>query len=302
MKKTISLCLLFLLIAPAFLLSQKISIQDSLIREINFKTNKISELNELTKKQDTIIQIINGKIIKLNTDFETANKKLEQIDDNTNQSLVSEAFKNFMFSFLYEWLGYKRDSSTSLISRLISLLGLLLTLAKIYFLFKKKDSKGARAFNKFFTVFSFLLILILIILPWSYKIIPSDNIERTVLQKVKKEAIDLNKELEQIKTAEFSVLAENISKLKQLKIDSLEFVNEQKIASIEQKISSISDSLNKKTAEINKMLKNINEVIELNHNGRYAKTGGQFVTNTLLIILLIILLSLVIRMRLKGLI
>ncbi len=70
-------------------------------------------------KIDSLTENINSQLGILQKETVTINERVKTIDGNTNDGILAEGAKNFMFTFVYELLGYKSGGSTGWFSKLV---------------------------------------------------------------------------------------------------------------------------------------------------------------------------------------
>jgi ATP-dependent Zn protease len=181
---------------------------------------------------DSTTRIIDKQLNLLTEKTEAINKRVKTIDENTNDSYLTEAAKDYSFSLIYEILGYK-SGSTNWWAKIVSVISLLFLLVRICYFFKK--GKHPLILNISVTILASFAIF----LPWSSHFFPNEDIGKSQIIRITKHAKELNDEIEKIQTVNFDELKNNIKELQDLQIDTIQFAKDKNIKAIDEKLNQI---------------------------------------------------------------
>jgi hypothetical protein len=214
------------------------------------------------------------------------NKTVETIDDNTDDSILAEGAKNFLFTFIYELLGYKSGSSTGWVSKIVSGISFLFLLFRIYFFVSKKDKEHPK-FTKAVNFYLVCLSIFALSLPWTASLFPNKEMDKEQIIRVTENAKKLNREVEKIQSADFTKLVNDIQELQKLRVDTIQLAKESSIKAFDAKFNLLQNQLlqaNKKLDSIGSRIINDNNY----KNKNIARRGPQ-VFQTWLIVLTFIM-------------
>ncbi len=247
-----------------------IVIQDSI------KLNKIDSLTENISIQLKTLQEKTG-VIK---------KTVETIDKNTNDGILVEGSKNFLFTLIYELLGYKSGSSTSWFSKFVSFISFLFLLFRIFFFFSKKDKEYPK-FTKAINIYLVGLAIFALLLPWTASFFPNKEMDKEQILQVTENAKKLNLEIEKIQSSDFAKLVSDIQELQRLRVDTIQLAKESSIKAVETKFYLLQNQLTLANKKIDGLDNKISDIKREENNAR----RGQQVFQTWLIVLTFLMMA-----------
>jgi predicted PurR-regulated permease PerM len=248
--------------------------KDTVSTKVSFCLQDSTRFNKI----DSVTENISKQLNTLQEKAELINKTVETIDDNTNDSYFTEAAKNYSFSLIYEFLGYKSETSTNWISRIVSILSFLFLVIRIYFFFNKDEKH--KALKGFLNGYFILLAFIALLLPWTSSILPNKEVDKTQILRITESTKKLNDEIEKVKAANFNELINNIQELQKLRFDTIQVAKESSIKAFDTKFNLLQSQL----IQANKKLDSISEKVNNDKNENNAKRGQQ-VFQTWLVVL-----------------
>lgn len=229
-------------------------------------------------KIDSLTMNISSQLSLLQEKSAAINKTVETIEENTDDGILVEGAKSFLFTFIYELLGYKSGSPTGFFSKIISGLSFLFLLLRIYFLLFNQDKKHPKL-TKVISIYLWGLAVFALLLPWSASLFPSKEMDKEQILRVTENAKKLNHEIENIQDADFTKLVRDIQELQQLRIDTIQLAKESSIKSIETKFNYLQNQVilaNKKLDGLDNRISNIKK------ENNPAKRGQQVLQTWLL--------------------
>ena len=238
---------------------------------------------------DSLLYSISKQLNGFETSLKDANKKLKTIDNNTNDSYFTEAFKNYTFSLIYELFGYKKDTKTNPISRLISIISLLFLIIRIYFYFSKRHRN--KLFVKFLNFYLIFLAFLTLLLPWLSVILPNKDVDKTIIARTKKSVKELNDEIKVIKDADFTKTIASIQYIEKLNIDTIRLANEKSIKNLNERFSILSDSIHKKVSLLQTDIEFLRSKMEKNNLSGFARSKAQKLQTWIIVLSFLILLA-----------
>lgn len=244
----------------------------------------IAAISNAQNKNDSLIVNINTGVNQINMQLDSTEKTLMKIKENTvPDSFIKEVAKNYVFSFIYEVFGYK-SSSTSLISKIASVISLLFLLLRIYLFFSKKEDE-AKSKKKFLNIYFLIVASITIFIPWTSVIFPNNQIDKSVLSELNKSVKVLNDEIDKLKSTKFNDLIFNINSLQKLRVDTIQIANEKSIKNIDTQIDSLNSSLKDQIKAINNKLDKLNTICLDKPESDDAINWHQWIQTILIIII-----------------
>lgn len=245
--------------------------QRTVIKNDSAKTFIVIQDSIRLNKIDTLTENISNQLRVLQEKTATINETVKTIDENTNDGILVEGAKSFLFTFIYELLGYKSGSSTGLFSKFVSLISFLFLLFRILFFISKKDKEYPRL-SKAINIYIVGLAVFALLLPWTASIVPNKEMDKEQILRVTENAKKLNREIEKIQSADFTKLVNSVQELQGLRVDTIQLAKESSIKELETKSNLLQNQLllaNKKLDGINSSINNIKK------DDNNAKRGQQ---------------------------